>query len=84
MIDSEKLFLIGDPSQKSRVNETISSLVSLTTLVDASNLTVKGSVPTVFGVTSNFPIISILFTLIGKIISVLAQLDLSSTIILAS
>lgn len=80
MMASEKSFLIDPvPSPKSHVNDTASSAGSLITVVDASNFTVKGSVPTVSGVTTSFPIISALFTLIGRIISVFAQLGTSST-----
>ena len=85
MIASEKSFFIEPvPSQKFHVNETISSPVSLSTVVDASNFTVKGSVPTVSGVTTSFPIMSALFTLIGITISVFAQLGTSSITSFAS
>jgi len=77
---SEKSFFIQPvPSPKSRVNDTNSSPVSLITVVDASNFTVNGSVPTVSGVTISLGITSALFTFIGIFISVFAQLGVSST-----
>lgn len=71
------------PSQKSQVNETSSSPVSFIIVVDASNFTMKGSVPTVSGVTMSFPMIAVLFTCIGIFISVFAPLGISSTTIVA-
>lgn len=84
MIDSEKFFLIGDPSQKSQVNETISSPVSLRILVEASKVTVKGSIPTIHGFTITLPITSALLIMIGILFSDFAPLCLSSMISFAS
>gem|GEM_PF-6630146 len=84
MIASEKFFLIAEPSQKFHVNDTISSPVSLSVVVDASKVTSNGSVHTVSGLTIIFPTISSLFTVIGIVISVFAPLGSSSIIIFAS